>query len=167
MARSLVCADRSLTFPASIPSRRARPSGSLPVSTDHAVTNHWSRVFNRPLFSYSYELLFPQPLYFHNHPHCPRVSPSSIRSYRVATAASSVASAQIKSSQRLARSFSLLPPFFPLPSFIFNRLRTLSQKHPGWVPPGVGFAETQSGDSDSRGTISAGRFRSVAAKRSS
>ncbi len=30
--------------------------------------------FVRPLFSYSYELLFPQSLYFHNHPHCPRVS---------------------------------------------------------------------------------------------
>ena len=27
----------------------------------------------RPLFSYSYELLFPQPLFFHNHPHCPGV----------------------------------------------------------------------------------------------
>ncbi len=26
----------------------------------------------RPLFSYSYELLFPQPLFFHNHPHCLR-----------------------------------------------------------------------------------------------
>src|SRR6266436_5041474 len=26
-----------------------------------------------PLFSYSYELLFPQPLSFHNHPHCPGV----------------------------------------------------------------------------------------------
>jgi len=29
--------------------------------------------FAGPLFSYSYELLFPQPLSFHNHPHCPRV----------------------------------------------------------------------------------------------
>src|SRR5712664_1153013 len=26
-----------------------------------------------PLFSYSYELLFPQPISFHNHPHCPGV----------------------------------------------------------------------------------------------
>ena len=26
--------------------------------------------FIRPLFSYSYELLFPQALYFDNHPHC-------------------------------------------------------------------------------------------------
>src|SRR5258707_15722551 len=24
-----------------------------------------------PLFSYSYELLFPRPISFHNHPHCP------------------------------------------------------------------------------------------------
>jgi hypothetical protein len=29
--------------------------------------------FLRPLFSYSYELLFPQLLSFHNHPHCPGV----------------------------------------------------------------------------------------------
>src|SRR6266478_1835967 len=26
-----------------------------------------------PLFSYSYELLFLQPISFHNHPHCPGV----------------------------------------------------------------------------------------------
>jgi hypothetical protein len=34
--------------------------------------------FVRPLFSYFYELLFPQALYFDNHPHCPPVSPPSI-----------------------------------------------------------------------------------------
>src|SRR6266404_4484638 len=32
-----------------------------------------------PLFSYSYELLFPQPLSFHNHPHCPGVGASSVK----------------------------------------------------------------------------------------
>src|ERR1700730_1308402 len=31
------------------------------------------RYFVRPLFSYSYKLLFPQPLYFDNHLNCPRV----------------------------------------------------------------------------------------------
>src|ERR1700676_3467946 len=35
-----------------------------------------ARRFSNPLFSYSYELLFPQTLSFHNHPHCPGVSPS-------------------------------------------------------------------------------------------
>jgi hypothetical protein len=34
------------------------------------------RFFN-PLFSYSYELLFPEALYFDNHARCPRVSPRS------------------------------------------------------------------------------------------
>jgi hypothetical protein len=33
--------------------------------------------FVAPLFSYSYELLFVQPLSFDNHPHCPGVSPSN------------------------------------------------------------------------------------------
>src|SRR5260370_33192706 len=31
-----------------------------------------------PLFSYSYELLFPQALYFDNHPNCPGVYPSDL-----------------------------------------------------------------------------------------
>jgi len=31
------------------------------------------------VFSYSYELLFPEALYFHNHPHCPGVSPQCSR----------------------------------------------------------------------------------------
>jgi hypothetical protein len=34
-------------------------------------------VFARPLFSYSYELLFPQVLSFDNHPNCPGVAPQS------------------------------------------------------------------------------------------
>ena len=33
--------------------------------------------FVAPLFSQPYELLFPQPLYFHNHPNCPGVSPQT------------------------------------------------------------------------------------------
>jgi hypothetical protein len=34
--------------------------------------------------------------------------------------------------QRLADSFSLLPLFFAFPSFLFNRLQTLSAKHRGY-----------------------------------
>ncbi len=37
-------------------------------------------VFAAPLFSYSYELLFPQLPRFHNHPHCPGGGPNSRRS---------------------------------------------------------------------------------------
>ncbi len=33
----------------------------------------WQSQFARPLFSYSYELLFPQVFYFDNDPHCPGV----------------------------------------------------------------------------------------------
>jgi hypothetical protein len=48
------------------------PGYGVPLHTSHEprVTDH---VFARPLFSHSYELLFRQPLSFHNHPRCPRV----------------------------------------------------------------------------------------------
>src|SRR6266852_5652343 len=39
----------------------------------HRASAPRMRQFARPLFSYSYELLFPQTLCFHNHPHCPGV----------------------------------------------------------------------------------------------
>ncbi len=45
----------------------------VPLRSRHPLlTAHYSR-FVAPLFSYSYELLFPQRLCFHNHPHCPGV----------------------------------------------------------------------------------------------
>ncbi len=53
----------------------------LPVTTGGVCTPHAFQIslrsrriqLPRPLFSYSYELLFRQPLFFHNHPHCPGV----------------------------------------------------------------------------------------------
>src|SRR5216684_4036007 len=54
--------------PAQIANLRPRPPAPtappLPPSTLHSL-------FVSPLSSYSYELLFPQPLYFDNDPHCP------------------------------------------------------------------------------------------------
>jgi hypothetical protein len=44
----------------------------LPRSSEGSLA---SRHFPRPLFSYSYELLFPQALYFQNHPHAPGCHP--------------------------------------------------------------------------------------------
>jgi hypothetical protein len=44
-----------------------------PVSASTSPCLRRSPNFNRPLFSYSYESLFPQVLYFDNHPHCPGV----------------------------------------------------------------------------------------------
>jgi len=45
----------------------------VPLRSRHPLlTTHYS-LFVAPLFSYSYELLFPQRLCFHNHPHCPGV----------------------------------------------------------------------------------------------
>jgi hypothetical protein len=47
--------------------------------------------------------------------------------------------------QWLAHSFSLLPLFFASPSFVFNRLQTLSAKHRGYgVPPLLPFTSHQS-----------------------
>jgi hypothetical protein len=48
-----------------------RDGGVTPPPTFHFSVGNFN--FVRPLFSYSYELLFPQPLSFHNHPHCPGV----------------------------------------------------------------------------------------------
>jgi len=56
--------------------RRNAPRLSAPLQTfKPSDVRTLRRSFVTPLFSYSYELLFPQPLYFDNHPHCPRVSP--------------------------------------------------------------------------------------------
>jgi hypothetical protein len=45
---------------------------SLLLTSHHSpVTNHESRNFVPPLFSWSYKLLFPQALSFHNHLRCP------------------------------------------------------------------------------------------------
>jgi hypothetical protein len=64
-----------------VPSKGIRLRHFFPASTTHVVfTDHRPRVFpacppwRTPLFSYSYELLFPQLLYFDNHPHCPGVA---------------------------------------------------------------------------------------------
>jgi hypothetical protein len=47
-------------------------SHSLPGFAGHALTNHRHLLFAAPLFSWSYELLFPQPLSFQNYLRCPR-----------------------------------------------------------------------------------------------
>ena len=69
--------------------RRACSAPSLPRG--HPFTAHASHSsthgsiphhFWLPLFSYSYELLFPQFLYFDNHPHCPRVPLSTSPTFK-------------------------------------------------------------------------------------
>ncbi len=61
--------------PAQIPSLRPRPPvaplrrRSLPLLATHYPLS--TLFFVSPLISYSYELLFPQPLYLDNDPHCP------------------------------------------------------------------------------------------------
>jgi hypothetical protein len=54
------------------PSTRRATAPPLPATTRHPLPTLHS-LFVSPLFSYSYELLFPQLLYFDNHPHCPGV----------------------------------------------------------------------------------------------
>ena len=53
------------------------PSTGFAAHQLHLCTRqgHDRATFLRPLFSYSYELLFPQSLYFDNHLSCPGVSP--------------------------------------------------------------------------------------------
>ena len=92
--------------------------------------------FRRPLFSYSYELLFPparrtlggQTLCFDNHPHCPGVWEANSR---------------IASVFLCALCVSVANPFFSYYCELFvvakkviclgiKNFRTLLQKHPGW-----------------------------------
>ena len=62
------------TSPATIPPFSGFATHQLYFSRD-TRKGHDRPTFLRPLFSYSYELLFPQVLYFHNHLNCPGVSP--------------------------------------------------------------------------------------------
>ena len=127
--------------PAQIPNLRPRSPAaplrrrSLPLLATHYPLS--TLFFVSPLFSYSYELLFPQPLYFDNHPHCPGVwgykPPISLRTLCLRAAACpdlvGVANPLFSGICCLfpvsLRSFSALPPF------VFNRLQPLSRKHPG------------------------------------
>src|SRR5260370_29388506 len=85
-----------------------------------------------PLESKRYELLHLQPLYFHNHPHCPELHPSVVsvlRSQCPLCCAFSYNCCAVSSLQPLAPLFALFPA--PLP-FVFNHFQPLFPKHPGW-----------------------------------
>ena len=61
--------------------------------------------FAAPLFSWSYELLFPQLFCFHNHLRCPRVSPSRPSDFNIQRYSGSTKN-QVFCIQTLARSLS-------------------------------------------------------------
>ena len=90
------------------------------------------RFFN-PLFSYPYELLFPEALYFDNHPRCPRVSPSNTAHPGFSPPLRPLCfSGKLRifiHLQPLCRFFS---SFFASASFVFISLQPLFQKTPGW-----------------------------------
>src|SRR5258707_11387069 len=127
--------------PAQISNLRPRPPAaplrrrSLPLlATHYPLSNLF---FVSPLFSYSYELLFPQPLYFDNHPHCPEVRGTSLQSL-----SELCASAPLPRPCRGGKSivfrhllplFRLFALFSALPPFVFNRLQPLSQNTGGGV----------------------------------
>src|SRR5258707_9449288 len=127
--------------PAQISNLRPRPPAaplrrrSLPLlATHYPLSNLF---FVSPLFSYSYELLFPQPLYFDNHPHCPEVRGTSLQSLSELCASAPLPrpcrggkSIVFRHLLPLSRLFALLSA---LPPFVFNRLQPLSRKHPGWA----------------------------------
>jgi hypothetical protein len=106
------------------------PLSAVPtVLSDLRRRNSRPSDFARPLFSWSYELLFPQPLCFDNHLRCPMFSRFALCFSRHSSLA--------------ARHFSLLTPFLTcscrlfvvakkLNSFAINQIRTPSAKHPEW-----------------------------------
>src|SRR5216684_1820525 len=127
--------------PAQIPSLRPRPPvaplrrRSLPLLATHYPLS--TLFFVSPLISYSYELLFPQPLYLDNDPHCPpgvgvqasNPPPNSVPRCRcLPRPCRGGKSIVFRHLLPLFRLFALLSA---LPPFVFNRLQPLSQKHPG------------------------------------
>jgi len=122
----------------------------------HRLQSHH---FAAPLFSYSYELLFPQPLCFDNHPHCPGIWASNSRiasvflcalgvsvanpflSYACSffTASKKVNSFAIKQIQPLFRKCRGVGVGIPIPSLDSRRESTktpgagdATTGHPGW-----------------------------------
>src|SRR5882762_460023 len=68
-------------------------------------------------------------------------------------ATESIALPLFLSFQRLAHSFSLLPLFFASPSFVFNRLQTLSAKHRGWGISALAIHESRVSNHESRNFV--------------
>ena len=93
---------------------------SLEPPRDHLLEPR----FVAPLFSWSYELLFPQPLCIHNDLRCPRGVPFG------ATAAREL-SRRIGSKRVHSTSYALVGVSRKPNPRSFNHLRTLSAKHPG------------------------------------
>jgi len=109
------------------------PLRRLCVLCDSALS--FAFEFVRPLFSWSYKILFPQLSCFHNYLRCyPGVICRSLHSLPFATAPANPLApiSQLQPLQWLADSLSLLPLFCAGAPFIFNRLQTLFAKHGGW-----------------------------------
>jgi hypothetical protein len=136
-----------------VPSYRPAFRRNFPPHRPH------SRHFAAPLFSYSYELLFPQPLCFDNHPHCPGIWASNSRiasvflcalgvsvanpflSYACSffTASKKINSFAIKQIQPLFRKCRGVRVGIPIPSLDSRRESTktpgagdATTGHPGW-----------------------------------
>jgi hypothetical protein len=127
------------------PSTRRATAPPLPATTRHPLPTLHS-LFVSPLFSYSYELLFPQPLYFDNDPHCPPgvgVQASQSPSELCASAplpAPTLSGWQIHCFQAFAASFPSLCALFCTPSLCFQSLAASFRKIPG-----VGYPECNYG----------------------
>src|SRR5882762_9651332 len=126
--------------PAQIPNLRPRsPAAPLRRRSLPLLATHYA-LFVSPLFSYSYELLFPQLLYFVNHPHGPRVgvqtsnlSPNSVPPRRCLPRPCRGGKSIVF--RRLLPLFRLFALFSALPPFVFNRLQPLFAKYRGWGIP--------------------------------
>jgi hypothetical protein len=102
-----------------------KPTASNPIASSHVVA---------PLFSWPYELLFPQTLYIQKHLRCPPGVPPQTVFPKDNYVDLPTTPAYPLHYQAIAHSCSLLQLFFALPSFVFNGLRTLLQKQGGGHP---------------------------------
>src|SRR5258708_11556947 len=112
---NLVCSAASASYTL-VPSQTAFGQ-SFPA---HRVQ---SRRLAAPLFSYSYELLFPQPLWIHIHTNCP-----GVWGYSYSSAFTGLRSRAL--SRVLSKACSLFARSKKVNSFAINQIQPLFLKHP-------------------------------------
>ncbi len=93
--------------------------------------------FVGPLFSYSYELLFSQPLCFDNDLNCPGGDPIVSLCRRLPRPGRGSKSHVLRALQPLCRLFAFFSALVP---FVFKSLQPLLPKHPGWGVPATFLA---------------------------
>ena len=128
----LTFAMRSAPIPAGVVGSASRVVLTSRAPRLSSTTSVPTRVLDRfvyPLFSYCYELLFPQPLCFENHLRCPLVLRDPHYSQPCILCAAALKSVL---TPLLTHSCGLLVVAKKVNSFAISQIQTLFAKRPGW-----------------------------------